>query len=107
MPVELRGRAGTLTKIVELLRFRWIEETAGGNSIDEEGVANAPVLAAVIGVEIVIVEHGAANVNVPVAAEISPRTRGDVVYAPVAVARFGRKSASHEVHSFENLRTCT
>src|SRR5438094_9868410 len=106
MPVELRGRAGTLTKIVELLRFRWIEESAGGESIGEEVVANARVLAAVIGVEIVIVERGAAKVNVPVAAEISARTRGDVEYAPEAVAIVGRESASHQVHSFENLRTC-
>src|SRR5438445_13860839 len=43
VPVELRGRAGTLTKIVELLRFRWIEESGRGESIDEEIVANAPV----------------------------------------------------------------
>src|SRR5437016_9629548 len=63
MPVELRGRAGTLTKIVELLRFRWIEESGRGESIDEEIVANAPVLAAVISVEIVIFERGAAKVN--------------------------------------------
>src|SRR5207247_9442771 len=105
MPVEQNGREGTLTKIVELLRFRWIEESAGGESIDEEVVANAPVLAAVIGVEIVIVERGAAKVNVPVAAEISARTRGDVEYAPEAVAIFGRGCASHQVHSFDNMRT--
>src|SRR5439155_22762169 len=106
MPVELRGRAGTLTKIVELLRFRWIEESGRGESIDEEVVANAPVLAAVIGVEIVIFERGAAKVNVPVAAEISARTRGVVDYATEAVAVLGSKAAGHEVHSFENLRTC-
>src|SRR5438046_9383129 len=105
MPVELRGRAGTLTKIVELLRFRWIEESAGGESIDEAVVANAPVLAAVIGVEIVIVERGAAKVNVPVAAEISARTRGAVEYAPAAVARSARESASHQLPGYEHLRT--
>src|SRR5437667_5121133 len=105
MPVELRGRAGTLTKIVELLRFRWIEESGRGESIDEEVVANAPVLAAVIAVEIVIVERGAAKVYVSVATQISTRTRGDVEHAPEAVAIFGRESASHQVHSFEKLRT--
>src|SRR5438045_3701665 len=82
------------------------KESAGGKSIDEEVVANATVLAAVIGVEIVIFERGAAKVYVSVAAEISARTRGDVEYAPEAVAIFGRESASHQVHSFENLRTC-
>ena len=106
VPVELRGRARTLTKIVELLRFRWIEKSGRGESIDEEVVANAPVLAAVIGVQVVIFERGAAKVYVSVAAEISARTRGDVEYAPEAVAIFGRESASHQVHSFENLRTC-
>ena len=106
VPVELRGRARTLTKIVELLRFRWIEKSGRGESIDEEVVANAPVLAAVIGVQVVIFERGAAKVYVSVATQISTRTRGDVEHAAKAVAIFGRESASHQVHSFENLRTC-
>src|SRR5436305_1664169 len=77
VPVELHGRARTLTKIIELLRFRWIEKSGRGESIDEEVVANASVLAAVIGVQVVIFERGAAKVYVSVATQISTRTRGD------------------------------
>src|SRR5439155_511591 len=82
----------TLTKIVELLRFRWIEKSGRGESIDEEVVVNASVLAAVIGVQVVIFERGAAKVYVSVATQISTRTRGDVEHAANAVAIFGHVS---------------
>src|SRR5216683_5372922 len=103
-PVELRGGARAFTKIKELLRLGRIQVAAGGEAVHEEVVAQSSCLPAVVRVEVVIIYSSAAEIHVPVSGELGAGSRGDVQHAAETVAVFGRKSAGHQVHGFENLR---
>src|SRR6266851_6678373 len=103
-PVKLRRGARAFTKIKELLRLGRIQVAAGGEAVHEEVVARSSCLPAVVRVEVVIIYSSAAEIHVPVSGELGAGSRCDVQHAAETVAVFGRKSAGHQVHGFENLR---
>src|SRR5258708_6293120 len=102
-PVELRGGTGAFAKIEEFLGFRRIEVTARCEAVDEEIVAEPTGLAAIVSIEVEIIDGSTAEIHVPVAAKLGAGARGDIENATEAIAVFGRKSAGHKIDRFENL----
>src|SRR5437868_4640145 len=66
LAVELGGAAESLAKIVQLFRLRWIQIPSRCKAIAEKVVAQLPCLAAEIAVQVMIVQRGAAIVDVTV-----------------------------------------
>src|SRR5712671_3136618 len=102
-PVELSGGTGASAKIEEFLWFRRIEVTTGREAVDEEIVAEPTGLAAIVSIEIEIIDGSTAEIHVPVAAKLGAGARGDIENAAKAIAEFGGKSAGHKVDGFEDL----
>src|SRR6267154_2392832 len=103
-PVELSGGTGAFAKIEELLWFGRIEVAARSEAVDEEIVTEPTSLAAIVSIEIEIIDGSTAEIHVPVAAKLGARACGDIENATEAIAVFGAKPAGHEVDGFENLR---
>src|SRR5712672_1661538 len=102
-PVELSGGTGAFAKIEELLWFGRIEVAARSEAVDEEIVTEPTSLAAIVSIEIEIIDGSTAEIHVPVAAKLGARASGDIENATEAIAVFGAKPAGHKVDRFENL----
>ncbi len=85
-PVELRSRARAFSEIEKLFGLRGIEIASGSESIDKEIVAEPASLAAIVGIEVVIVDRGAAEIDVAMPAQLGAGTRGDVEDAAETIA---------------------
>src|SRR6266849_6685226 len=103
-PVELRSRARAFSEIEKLFGLRGIEIASGSESIDKEIVAEPASLAAIVGIEVVIVDRGAAEIDVAMPAQLGAGTRGDVEDAAETIAVFRSETAGHEINGFEDLR---
>src|SRR4029077_7286694 len=77
-PVKLHGGTAALAEVVQLMRFGGIEKASGSKAIDKEVIAQPALLPAVIGVEIVVVDCGATEVNVSVPSQVGSRPSGNV-----------------------------
>src|SRR5438477_1197978 len=73
LAVELGGAAQALAKIVQLFRLRSIQIPSRGKTVGEKVVAQLPCLAAEIAVQVMIVQRGAAIVDVTVPIHRSSR----------------------------------
>src|SRR5919198_4780900 len=62
MPVKLRSRSRALSKIIKFMRFGRIEEAPRCESVDEEIISEPSHLAAVVCIEIVVVDCGPAKI---------------------------------------------
>src|SRR6266404_6599118 len=102
-PVELRGGTGAFAKIEEFLGLRGIEVAARCEAVDEEIVAEPTGLAAIVSIEIEIIDGSTAEIHVPVAAKLRAGACGDIENSAKAIAEFGGESAGHKVDGFEDL----
>src|SRR5438552_7126261 len=104
LAVELGGAAESLAKIVQLFGLWRIQIPSRCKAVGEKVVAQLPCLAAEIAVQIMIVQRGAAIVDVTVPIHRSSRARGYVQDSTEAVAVFRCESSGHQVHRLEDLR---
>ena len=86
------------------MRLRRIEKASRGESIHKKVVAKAARLATVVGVEIVVIDGGAAKVDVAMPAKIGPGAGRNIQHSPETVAIFGGETTGHQVHRLEDLR---
>src|SRR5438552_16899194 len=102
--VELGGAAESLAKIVQRCRLRRIQVPARCRAVGEKVVAELRGLAAEIAVQVVIVQRGAAIVNIAMPAHGAAGAGGNVQDSPEAIAVFRCESSGHQVHRLEDLR---
>src|SRR6184192_3363407 len=93
LAVELGGAAESLAKIVQLFRLWRIQISPRGKTIAEKVVAQLPGLSTKIAVQVVIVQRGAAIVDIAVPIHRSSRARGNVQDSTEAVAVFGSEAS--------------
>src|SRR2546421_1586169 len=103
-PIKLRRGARAFSKIVKLLWLGRFEITARGEAVHEKVVAQFSCLPAVIGVEIVVIQSGAAEVYVAMSCKVGTGTRSDVEHPAETIAVFRSESAGHQINGLENLR---
>ena len=104
LAVELGGAAQALAKIVQLFRLRRIQIPSRCKAVGEKVVAQLPCLAAEIAVQVMIVQRGAAIVNIAMPAHGAAGAGGNVQDSPEAIAVFRCESSGHQVHRLEDLR---
>src|SRR5438045_9221145 len=81
VPVKLCRGARAFSEIIKLLGLGRFEITARGEAVHETVVAKFSCLPAVVGVEVVVIQSGTAEVHVAMSCKIRTRTRGDVELA--------------------------
>src|SRR5438132_13453343 len=97
LEIELRRSAQSLAKIVQLFRLRRIQIPSRCKTIGEKVVAQLPRLASKVAVQVMIVQRGAAIVDVTVPIHRSSRARGYVQDSTEAIAVFRCESSGHQV----------
>ena len=103
----MRSGTGALAKIEQLLGLWRIQVATGSEAVDKKVVPEFADLSAIISVEVVVVERGAAKVEVAVSGEVTAGAGSNVKYSTESIAVFGSEAAGHQVHGLEDLRAHT